>query len=1009
MNPPERWEKIKDVFESALARTGGERRAFLEGACAGDQEMLREVESLLSSFDSSYLEGAAVEEVAGDFVPKNSIELEPGSVIGQYKVVAELGKGGQGAVFQAVDTKLNRMVAIKMLPAELTIDDTARKRFHREAQLASSLDHPNICAIHDLVEANGTHLIVMQFVDGKNVRDLVAGRPLDLASALRIGIQVCDALAAAHDRGVIHRDIKAQNVMVSANGTVKILDFGLAKLTVGGDGHATELTALGTAYGTPTYAAPEQSRGETVDHRADIFSTGVLMYEMLTGTWAFHGKTAVDVRHAVMHDDPKPIADRRGQAIPPRLDAIVERSLEKEPERRFQSIAEMRDELLAVLRELPESSANDNERFIISMRRFSPSPKSASRKLVAASAAAALLILAAGFFAYRSMKNTSSGPVTRKLTRLTFDAGLQSRPSWSPDGKTIAYYSDKNGNFDIWTQAASGGEPVQVTDSPANDLQPDFSPDGRSIVFRSERDGGGLFVMPTQGGTERKISPNGHDPRWSPDGSRILFCNSDMNGAVTPPKVYTVGIDGKDRREVWPEASNEFVSYMRAAWHPDGKRVSFIGQLRGGGVGLWTVPVDGGQAKRSEVSAEVDREIKGSGLTIYDLAWAPSGALLFLEGDANGVRNLWKVAVEPDTLRWSGTLERLTTGAGKETGIAVSPDGTKIAFTTQAERTRVWSFPLNNGKLASEGQPITSAGVDTGEFSLSPDGSALVFVAKRAGKLELWEKTLGDGKERLLATAAENDVITSPRWSPDARIIAYALNHNPDPSQLKFTQSFEKSIVLLPVAGGGEKELTSPNVLQGWPWDWTNDGRAILGSSALATADPEHWGLYLFPIDAAPHAEASAKLVFDDERYNIWQGKFSPDMRWILFLAAGVVDETDSFVGVVPADGGSVVQLIRGGDNDKARWAPDGKSLFFYSNRSGFRNIWSLAFDSAAGRAVGEPVRITDFQTPDRILIGSPLIGHGSMITDLAPSHDKVLANVTQVTGSVWILDNVDR
>ncbi|MEQ1924012.1 MAG: serine/threonine-protein kinase, partial [Pyrinomonadaceae bacterium] len=198
MNSSERWEKIKDVFEAALSRTGGERRAYLEGACGSDGEMLREVESLLASFDSDYLEGAAVDEVADAFVSRNAVELSPGTVIGQYKIVAELGKGGQGAVYKAHDTKLNRTVAIKTLPPELTIDETARKRFHREARLASALDHPNICSIHDLAEINETHFIVMQFVDGKNVRELVNGKPLELVSALRIGIQVCDALAAAH-------------------------------------------------------------------------------------------------------------------------------------------------------------------------------------------------------------------------------------------------------------------------------------------------------------------------------------------------------------------------------------------------------------------------------------------------------------------------------------------------------------------------------------------------------------------------------------------------------------------------------------------------------------------------------------------------------------------------------------------------------------------------------------------------------------------------------------------
>ena len=409
MNSSERWDKIKDTFEAALSRSGSERRAFIEGACGSDAEMLREVVSLLASFDADYLEGAAVDEVADAFLSKTTVELKPGAVIGQYKIVAELGKGGQGAVYKAFDTKLTRTVAIKTLPPEFTIDETARKRFHREAQLASSLDHPNISTVHDLTEINGLHLIVMQFVDGKNVRDLVAGKPLELISALRIGIQVCDALATAHQQGIIHRDIKAHNIMVSEAGTVKILDFGLAKINRDDERDQTELTALGSPYGTPTYAAPEQSRGEKVDHRADIFSTGVLLYELLTGTWAFHGKTAIDVRHAVLHDQPKPIAERRGEEIPGALRAIVDKALEKDPARRFSTISELRDALISVLRGLSqgESSMGDEflEKFESSKPRHFVSSGAKFKRVAAVVGGIVVITAVVGYILYRRNAN----------------------------------------------------------------------------------------------------------------------------------------------------------------------------------------------------------------------------------------------------------------------------------------------------------------------------------------------------------------------------------------------------------------------------------------------------------------------------------------------------------------------------------------------------------------------------------------------------------------------------
>jgi len=280
-----------------------------------------------------------------------------GKTLRNYRITDKLGVGGQGAVYKATDTKLGRPVVIKVIPPELSVKESNLKRFEREARLASSLDHPNICTIFDLDEVDGVHFIAMQYVEGKNVRQLVAGRPLELKTTLLIGLQVADALAAAHSRGIIHRDIKSGNVMVTSSGQVKVLDFGLAKLlddteAVTSGIHRTELTEVGVPYGTATYAAPEQARGDRVDKRADIFSLGVLLYEMLTGTWPFRGKTTIDVRHAVLHDPPRPITELRTSPIPPRLQQAIDRALAKEPKDRFQNMEDFRNELRQVLQEL---------------------------------------------------------------------------------------------------------------------------------------------------------------------------------------------------------------------------------------------------------------------------------------------------------------------------------------------------------------------------------------------------------------------------------------------------------------------------------------------------------------------------------------------------------------------------------------------------------------------------------------------------------------------------------
>src|SRR6267378_4867019 len=280
-----------------------------------------------------------------------------GTTLGNYKILEKLGAGGQGTVYKAVDAKLGRTVVIKVLPEELLAKEANVKRFEREARLASSLDHANICTIFDLNEIDGVHFIAMQYIPGRNVRQLVNGKALQLESALSIAIQVTDALAVAHAQGIIHRDIKAGNVMVNAKGQAKVLDFGLAKLLDDDAArtsgiHQTELTEVGIPYGTATYAAPEQARGDRVDSRADIFSTGVLLYEMLTGTWPFKGKSAVDVRHAVLHEAPKPLAEARPSQTPARLQQILDRAMAKDPGNRYQKISELGDELRKVLQEV---------------------------------------------------------------------------------------------------------------------------------------------------------------------------------------------------------------------------------------------------------------------------------------------------------------------------------------------------------------------------------------------------------------------------------------------------------------------------------------------------------------------------------------------------------------------------------------------------------------------------------------------------------------------------------
>jgi serine/threonine-protein kinase len=353
-----------------------------------------------------------------------------GQILLQYRIVEKIGEGGQGTVYRAIDTTLDRPAVVKVLPPDLTDSSSNLVRFEREAKLASSLDHPNICTIFGLHKVDGLHFIAMQYIEGRNVRELVAGRPLDLRQALSITIQVTNALAAAHAQGIVHRDIKARNVMVTRNGSVKVLDFGLAKLiepphTISSDPQVTE---VGVPYGTSTYAAPEQAQGLPVDHRGDIFSTGVLLYEMLAGTWPFRGKTALDVRYAVVYHRPRPIAEARGEdsILLQRIQTILDKALAKNPNDRYQHIEEMREELQEVSRELEMDSSlgntlTDATQSIAPRALPKPPQRFWTRPIVLAGiAAAAILLVALGLYAFRGSPPVDSSESISSLAVLPF-------------------------------------------------------------------------------------------------------------------------------------------------------------------------------------------------------------------------------------------------------------------------------------------------------------------------------------------------------------------------------------------------------------------------------------------------------------------------------------------------------------------------------------------------------------------------------------------------------------
>lgn len=614
---------------------------------------------------------------------------------------------------------------------------------------------------------------------------------------------------------------------------------------------------------------------------------------------------------------------------------------------------------------------------------------------------AALLLLVAGVIAVVVVTQLRQGPqvpLQHKLWQLTFDPGLESEPTWSPDGRLIAYSSDRSGNFDIWVQPIGEGNPVRITTSSEHDWQPDWAPDGNRLVFRSERDGGGLYVVPVLGGNEHRVASFGYSPHWSPDGTQILFFSSiQRTNTAEVPKLYLVGLDGKPPHEVLTKRLAEFTSF-RAAWYPDGQRVSLWGNHRGRGWGFWTIPLAGGEPVRSEYASMVAEQLQEAQVSFADFQWAANGDALYFEGVCASVKSLWKVVVDPGSLRWIAGPERLTTGAGPDTDIALSPNGTKLAFTSRTEHTRIWSFPFSaaKGKVADSGQPITVDGMDAYFPDLTPDGRKLVFVTNRAGKRELRVKSLPDGREAILIT--DDLSRSSPRWSRDGKWLTFSREN----TAKSVGAQNRWDIALLSVESGQEQVLTTAGPLVEPTWDWSTDGAWIL--AGLMRGTPVQRLIGMIPVAAAPHAEAQMRVVTSHREENLYQARFSPDGRWISFCTAKMNQAGISTIYVVPTSGGAWTRITDGRNfDDKPRWSPDGRMLYFISNRSGFFNVWGIQFNPVTGKPVGEPFRVTALASPGQIIL------EDVRIMELALAADRLILPMMEVSGNIWILENVKR
>jgi Tol biopolymer transport system component/DNA-binding winged helix-turn-helix (wHTH) protein len=683
-------------------------------------------------------------------------------------------------------------------------------------------------------------------------------------------------------------------------------------------------------------------------------------------------------------------------------DAESPHFIETLPRRGYRFIASVEGSGLSTVPERGvTSSAQPSE--TVASRKFNGRAKILSYPLITA---AAILLVAGTLFLIHNKSKAPALPRQRALTRLTFDDGLQFGATWSPDGRFIAYSSDRGGKFDIWVQQVSGGDPVQITKGPGDKSQPDWSPDGKYIAYRSEEGDGGLFIIPALGGAglERPISSFGYYPRWSPDSSRLLFQSAEMIGAS---RFYVVGTDGETPRQVLTKfAAGPYENHpaISAAWHPDGQRISVWVWDNSDPVSLWTVAAEQGTAVKSQISPEILNQIRGVAAGFlgfsewaddFKFSWAPSGKAIYFERTFRGLRNIWRMTVDPKTLQ-AIAIGRITTGSGLDTEFSLSPDGKKLAFTGETESIRAWMFPFDatRGQVTGSGRAVTTPGTVALRPVLSRDGKKLVFCGNRAGKWGLREVSLADGREVQIVP---NDPygVDRPQWSPDGTRLAY-VRENPT--------NQESQLQLWSGETHNEEPLTTPSHLWRRPTGWSPDGKSLLMiQDNNDTGRVEIWQLQ---VAARPHAEGAARRIISNPEYDLDDGQYSPDARWIVF--EGLRNQPqglETTLYVMAATGGPWIRITDGQHLVFTPcWSPDGKTIYFVSGRSGFFNVWGIRFDPAKGNPVGLPFSVTALNSFSLMV---PRHITGSI--ELSLTQDRLVLPLAQESGSIWVLDHVDQ
>lgn len=938
----ELWKQVDALLEQALEQPPEHREAFVVSAAQDNVVLRDEVLSLLKaqSQAAQFMERSAMkvaaQALADDSRLTTVITTLVGQEIGNYQIEKLLGAGGMGEVYLARDSKLGRLVAFKVLPLPFVVDGDRLSRFQREARALSALNHPNLITIYEVGEAKGFHFIAMELVEGKTLASL--RDKLSLKELLPIIAQAAEALGAAHQSGIIHRDVKPDNVMVRPDGYAKVLDFGLVKLTeVKSAPGVTAHTQLGVAMGTLAYMSPEQAAGEAVDHRTDIWSLGVVLYELATGQKPFTGETRQATINAILSMPPTPVTTIAPN-LPLDLDRIVNKALDKDRELRYQTASDFRADLRRLLREIDSSASVSGSVLGAVVRRGWLWP-----------AVTCVLILMMAAIALSVWLKAKPVDWSRAAhLQLTSEHGTEFFPSLAPDGRSFVYASNQNGNFDLFVQRVGGKNATPLTpNTPSDEIAPVFSPNGERIAFRSTREPAGVYVMEASGENVRLVVPGCFHPSWSPDGREIVCSTSGHEEAPTTRNTFTsalwiANVETGEKRFLCENDA------MQPSWSPHGNRIAF-----------WFMHPSAGRSDIATISrngGEIEIITKDAS-TNWNPVWSPDGKFLYFASDRSGNMSFWRVAIDDETGKVQGDAEAVSTPSNFNRHLSFSASGRRMIYvqTDQQSNIQAVKFDSNAEKTAGEPFWITRGDRNIIRPELSPDGTRFVLRISRRTQDDIAVVSRDGTQWRDLTNDKFFD--RYPRWSPDGKRVAFTSDRSgryeiwvldtdatnlrqltfnspgdttfplwsPDGTRILFRRDLVSTVldVNKPWAEQNLRQLPLPSDNQRFvAWDWSPDGKRLIGN-----------------LSGPPQVVASFSFETNQyEKLTEFGGSatwLSDSTRFIFFF------NNKLYIGDVKTK--RVREVFTAGENEirSVDISPDGK-LLYYSIYSSESDIWVL-------------------------------------------------------------------